>query len=98
MRRAIVSLCVCWLAYCGATGSNTRPLAYGMTPKEAEAALGLPLQYYAGRRGSTVYLAVGPAGIPGFYPTKETYALQFRGGRLTGWKQDWTLRHKTWPF
>jgi hypothetical protein len=88
---------VCWLAYCGAPGSNTLPLVYGMTPPEAELALGLPLRYYAGRRGSEVYLAVGPAGIPGYYRTKEAIALQFRRGRLTGWKRDWDLR-RTWPF
>jgi hypothetical protein len=91
MRRGIVTCCVCWLAYC-ATGTNTRPLAYGMTPSQAEAALGLPLKYHSGGRGSEIYVTAGPAGIPGYYPTKEVIALQFRRGRLTGWKQDWTLK------
>jgi hypothetical protein len=88
---------MCWLAYCGATGTNTLPLGYGMTPREAEAALGLPLKYHSGGRGSEIYVAVGPAGIPGYYPSKEAIALQFRRGRLTGWKRDWTLK-RHWPF
>ena len=92
MRRSVALLCVCWLAWCGAPRSNTAPLAFGMTPAEASAALGLPLVYYSGRGGSKIYIAVGPAGIPGFDPTGFGIALQFRGGRLTGWKKDWWLR------
>jgi hypothetical protein len=88
----IVSLCICWLAWCGAPRSNNLPLAFGMTPAEVELALGLPLLYHSGRRGSEIYLASGPAGIPGFYGSEGGIALQFRNGRLTGWKKDWHLR------
>ena len=84
-------LCVCWLAYCGAPRSNTLPLAYGMTAKQAEAALGEPLVYHSGRRGSEIYGAVGPTGIPGFYRVDAIIALQFRKGRLTGWKRDYRM-------
>jgi hypothetical protein len=63
-----------------------------MTPAEAAAALGLPLTYHSGPRGSEIYIAAGHAGIPGFYPTAHGIALQFRHGRLTGWKKDWQLR------
>jgi hypothetical protein len=97
MRRTIASLCVCWTAFCGADRSNTVPLAYGMTPQEASLALGMPLAYRSGRRSSEIYVAAGPAGIRGFYPTDNGLALQFRRGRLTGWKQDWQLR-RPWPF
>jgi hypothetical protein len=97
MRRVIASLSVCWIGYCGAPGSNTHPLAYGMTAAEAALALGAPLTYHSGRRGSEIYLATGQAGIPGFYPVDSGLALQFRRGRLTGWKQDWRLR-RPWPF
>jgi hypothetical protein len=62
-----------------------------MTRAEASAALGLPLVYHSGRRGNEIYLAAAPAGIPGFYPTDFGIALQFRGGRLSGWKKDWRL-------
>jgi hypothetical protein len=68
------------------------PLAFGMTPAEAELALGVPLVHYLGRRSSEIYVASGPARIPGFYPTDYGIALQFRNGRLTGWKKDWQLR------
>ena len=103
MRRAIASLCVCWLAWCGAPRpntaprSNTLPLAFGMTPDQASAALGLPLVYHSGRRGSEIFVAAGPAGIPGFYPTDFGIALQFRRGQLTGWKKDWQLQ-RPGPF
>jgi hypothetical protein len=98
MRRIIASLSLCWLAWCGVPpGSNTLPLAFGMTPAEASAALALPLIYHSGRRGSEIYVAAGPAGIPGFYPTDFGIALQFRSGRLTGWKKDWQLRRPV-PF
>jgi hypothetical protein len=92
IRQAIATLCVCWLAWCGAPGSNSVPLAFGMTPDQASAALGLPLIYVSGRPGSEIFVATGPAGIPGFYPTDHGIALQFRRGRLTGWKKDWQLR------
>ena len=86
MRRAVASLCVCWLAYCGAPRSNTLPLVFGMTPEQTELALGVPLAYHSGRGGSKIY-AVDSA-----------LALQFRRGRLTGWKQDWQLRRPAHPW
>jgi hypothetical protein len=92
MRRVLPMLCACWLAWCAAPPSNTLPLAFGMSPAEASAALGLPLLLYSAHGGSRVYVAAGPAGIPGFYPTDFAIALQFRGGHLTGWKKDWRLR------
>jgi hypothetical protein len=98
MKRVFVSLCVCWFAWCGATRSNVLPLAYGMTPDEVSAALGAPLTYRSGRHGSEIYLATGPAGIPGFYPSEYGIALQFRRGRLTGWKKDWRLNDGSLPF
>jgi hypothetical protein len=92
MRRAVATLCVCWLAYCSAPPSNTFPLAFGMTPAQAEAALGIPLHYRSGRGGSKIYLAAGFAPIHGAYAVDTGLALQFRRNRLTGWKQDWLLR------
>jgi hypothetical protein len=97
MKRAIASLCLCWIAFCGADRSNTVPLAYGMTPAEASLALGVPLAYHSGRPGAEIFVAAGATRIPGFYPTDTALALQFRRGRLTGWKQDWRLR-RPWPF
>jgi hypothetical protein len=96
MKRVVLSLWVCWAAYCGYQG-NTLPLAFGMTPEEASLALGAQLVYYADHRGSEIYVAYGSAGVPGFYPTDTAIALQFRNGHLTGWKKDWKLR-RPGPF
>jgi hypothetical protein len=85
------SIALCWAAYCGPYDSNAWPLAFGMTPQEASAALGLPLTYYSGSRGAELYLAGGSAGVPGRFPVDAAIALQFRKGRLTGWKQNWSL-------
>jgi hypothetical protein len=99
MRRIIVTVCVCWLAFCGATKSNVLPLRYGMTPTEASLALGLPLNYLSGRGGSKIYVAVGEVDMRGtYYPVDTALALQFRNNRLTGWKQDWQLRRYPFPF
>ena len=98
MRRVVVACCVCWLGFCGATRSNVLPLHYGMTPDEASAALGLPLNYHSGRHGSKIYVAVGEVNMRGYYPVDTALALQFRRNRLTGWKQDWQLRRYPWPF
>jgi hypothetical protein len=69
MGRVIPLLSVCWLAWCANTSPNMAPLAFGMTPREAAAALSMPLMYPSGRRGSEILYAVGPESIPGFYPT-----------------------------
>jgi hypothetical protein len=49
-----------------AYGSNTLPLAFGMTPEEASPRWA-QLVYYA-NSGSEIYLAYGSAGVPGFIP------------------------------
>jgi hypothetical protein len=98
--RPATTLCACWLAWCAGHQTyqtNTAPLVFGMTPNQAAAALGIPLIARSETRGSGLYYAFGNEGIPGFYPTDTVLALQFRRGRLTGWKQDWRLR-RPWPF
>jgi hypothetical protein len=85
------SICLCWAAYCGPYDSNAWPLAFGMTPQEASTALGMPLTYYSGPPGSAIYLAGGPAGVPGRFPVDAAITLQFRRGHLTGWKNNWSL-------
>jgi hypothetical protein len=93
--KRVLSLCVCWVAWCAANQTNTTPLVFGMTPPEVSGALGLPLIPVP--RHHDMYYVIAPEGIPGFYPTDTALALQFRRGRLTGWKQDWRLR-RPWPF
>ncbi len=90
MRRLLALLCICWLAIC-AEQSNIWPLAFGMTADEVAAALATPLVYVSGRRGSEIFLAERLAPVPGIYPVRRLTYLQFRRGRLTGWKSDWRI-------
>lgn len=71
------------------TLSNNAPLAFGMSAADAEAALGAPLNYIKGRRGNEVLMAIRVNGGSGFFPRSDRLYLQFRNGRLTGWKGDW---------
>ncbi|HVG50775.1 MAG TPA: hypothetical protein VM867_03990 [Xanthobacteraceae bacterium] len=70
---------------------NTYPLVFGMTPQQASDAMQSPLEYVRGRHGSEVFVTVRTVGVPSIYPTKERIFLQFRRGRLTGWKNDWRV-------
>ena len=80
------------LAACVARPYTFERLVFGMTQDEASAALGVPLTYVSGRPGSEIYVADQPARIPGaFYPSEERLFLQFRQGRLSGWKGDWEI-------
>jgi hypothetical protein len=71
------------------TLSNTTPLAFGMDPAEAEQALGMPLNYVRGRPGDEMFLVFRPGGGSGLFDRRDRLYLQFRGGRLAGWKGDW---------
>jgi hypothetical protein len=87
-----------WLSCASAQASNTFPLAFGMTPTETAAAIGTPLVYVSGRPGSEVFVAERDAGVPGLYPVAARVFLQFRRGRLTGWKHDWAVTRPFWLF
>jgi hypothetical protein len=94
VRQAVVWGCVGWLAACPyyPPNSNAFPLAFGMSPEAAAAALNVPLTPLTGRRGSEVYYAQLPSGIPsllGLNAYDRQLWLQFRRGRLTGWKNNW---------
>jgi hypothetical protein len=90
-RQAAVWICVGWFSTCAYfdPGSNVRPLEYGMTPAIAAAALNTKLIPLSGRKGSEVFYAERPASIPGFFFYQDQLWLEFRGGRLTGWTNDW---------
>ena len=68
------------------------PLAFGMTPDEVARVVEAPLVYLSGRRGSERYLVERMATVPGIYPVDTHIVLQFRRGRLTGWRRDWQMR------
>jgi hypothetical protein len=72
---------------------NRIPLTFGMNAEQASFALGVPLNYVRGRPGDELYLAVpNVKGMTLAYRSDGLY-LQFRRGRLTGWKGDWgTIR------
>ncbi|GAB1717650.1 MAG: hypothetical protein NTAFB05_26920 [Nitrobacter sp.] len=71
------------------TLSNNAPLAFGMDAVAAADALGVPLHYISGRPGREVFLAFRGHGGSGFFDRQDRLYLQFREGRLVGWKGDW---------
>lgn len=71
------------------TLSNNTPLAFGMDVDQTARALGQPLQYVRGRPGGELYFALRDLGGSGLVPHRHRLFLQFRHGRLTGWKEDY---------
>ncbi|MBR0794046.1 hypothetical protein JQ615_01445 [Bradyrhizobium jicamae] len=72
-----------------ATLSNNTPLAFGMGVDEAQHALGTPLTYVGGRPGDEIFLTFRDLGGSGLFAHHDRLYLQFRKGRLAGWKGDW---------
>ena len=72
-----------------ATLSNNTPLAFGMDVEDAARALGAPLNYIRGRPGDEIFLAFRDIGGSGLFTQRHRLFLQFRHGRLAGWKGDW---------
>ena len=73
--------------------SNGVPLSFGMNPDEASQALGVPLNYVHGRPGNELFVAIPNVRGSALSRRSDGLYLQFRKGRLTGWKGDWgTIR------
>jgi hypothetical protein len=72
-----------------ATLSNTTPLVVGMSTEQAKQALGAELKYLSGRPGDEIFLTFRNVGGSGLFGHKDRLYLQFRQGRLAGWKGDW---------
>jgi hypothetical protein len=72
-----------------ATLSNNTPLAFGMGVADVSRALKEPLSYLRGPPGEEIYLAIRNIGGSGLFIHHDRLYLQFRNGRLTGWKGDW---------
>jgi hypothetical protein len=68
------------------TLSNNTPLVSGMGIEDASRALQEPLTYVSGRPGDEIYRAIGGSGL---FNHNDRLYLQFRNGRLAGWKGDW---------
>jgi hypothetical protein len=96
MKRALLLFCIWGLAFCGSPRVASQYLSFGMTVDEVGAIFGERMSYVAGRPGSEIYVVVWPAGIPSLNSIEERLYLQFRRGRLTGWKSEWNRRF--WLF
>ena len=73
-------------------GSYNDPLLFGMTYNEVARLVDAPLIYLSGSRGSERYMVERMSSVPGWYPVDARIILQFRRGRLTGWRRDWQMR------
>jgi len=72
---------------------NRVPLTFGMNAEQASFALGVPLNYVRGRPGDELYLALPNVKGMTLSRRSDGLYLQFRRGRLEGWKGDWgTIR------
>ena len=69
--------------------SNIRPLVFGMDVEQVSAALKQPLQYVSGPPGGEIYVAFRNLGGSGLINHHHRLFLQFRDGRLAGWKEDY---------
>jgi len=97
MQRLIFIACLVLAPGAGLAGeyrapTYNDPLAFGMTPDEVARVVDAPLIYLSGPRGSERYLIERMASVPGLYPVGTHIVLQFRRGRLTGWRRDWQMR------
>lgn len=73
-------------------GTINDPFMFGMTPEQVEALVQAPLIRLSGSRGSERYMVQRLSTVPGFYPIDTRIILQFRRGKLTGWRRDWQMR------
>ncbi len=73
--------------------SNNTPLAFGMNVEEASAALGTTLVYVRGRPGDEMFLALPNVKGSALSDRRDGLYLQFRRGKLEGWKGDWGTNH-----
>jgi hypothetical protein len=69
------------------------PLVFGMDADEASRALGTALYYVRGRPGDELLVALPNVKGAALASRSDGLYLQFRKGRLSGWKGDWgTIR------
>jgi hypothetical protein len=92
MLRALLIAAALLSAAPAQAGTYNDPFAFGMTREQVEHAAQAPLIYLSGPRGSERYLIHRLSTVPGFYPVDASIVLQFRRGRLTGWRRDWQMR------
>jgi hypothetical protein len=69
--------------------ANNTPLAFGMNVDEVSAALGTTLVYVRGRPGNEMFMALPNVKGSALSDRRDGLYLQFRRGKLEGWKGDW---------
>jgi hypothetical protein len=69
--------------------ANNTPLSFGMDADTVSQTLGTTLIYVRGRPGDEMFLALPNVKGSALSDRKDGLYLQFRHGRLTGWKGDW---------
>jgi hypothetical protein len=72
-----------------APAPKNTPLVFGMDAEQASRALGASLIYVRGRPGNEMYLALSNVKGSALANRYDGLYLQFRHGRLEGWKGDW---------
>ena len=73
--------------------ANNTPLTFGMNVEEASTALGVTLIYVRGRPGDEMFLALPNVKGSALADRRDGLYLQFRRGKLDGWKGDWGTDH-----
>jgi hypothetical protein len=71
--------------------SSGAPLQFGMNAEQVSQVLGVPLSYVRGRPGDELLLAIPNVKGSALSTRSDGLYLQFRRGRLTGWKGDWGM-------
>lgn len=69
--------------------ANNTPLTFGINAQQASQVLGTTLVYVRGRPGDEMYLALPNVKGSALSDRRDGLYLQFRRGRLEGWKGDW---------
>ena len=73
--------------------ANNTPLAFGMNVDEVSAVLGTTLVYVKGSPGNEMFLALPNVKGSALADRRDGLYLQFRRGKLDGWKGDWGTNH-----
>ena len=83
------SIALAGVAITPALGGNGASLMFGMSAEQVSQALGVPLYHVRGDAGNELLLAISNVKGSALSSRSEGLYLQFRKGRLTGWKGDW---------
>jgi hypothetical protein len=90
---AVVMLACIGYAPARAQQTEHTPLNFGMNVDQASQALGVPLNYVRGRSGNELFVALPNVKGSALASRSDGLYLQFRRGKLAGWKGDWgTIR------